>query len=123
MARRRFKRARASRFFARKSARRAASGNSNKLIQIDAMVYGALRPYVSGLIAPLTNKIPLGNLADEAGMGLLNYFVAKRGGMFGSIARKGLIIENGMIGSSLSGMFLSGTSTASNGGSLWTGGY
>lgn len=118
MAKRRFKafrrRARSSTsrgFFGRRS---KSSGGRN-LIQIDSMAYGALRPMVANLIAPVTNMIPLGGISDEVGMGLLNYFVAKKtGGLISQMATKGLVVENAMIGSSLgSGLVSQGTTTSS----------
>ena len=109
----RFRRAKA-RNFAAKYTRRGKSGFSSGLIQIDAMAYGAVRPYISNLMAPLTNMIPAGNLADEISMGLVDYLVAKKiGGTIGKIASKGLIIENAMIGSSVSSGLLSSNKTTS----------
>lgn len=71
----------------------------NNPIQIDSMAYGALRAKVSNMLDPFTSKIPLGTLSDEVGMGILNYFVAKKtGGMLRNIALKGLVIENARVG-------------------------
>ena len=114
MVRRRFKGFRraarvGSRGFRRSSGRSSGSG----LIQIDAMAYGAIRPMVSNLITPLTSMLPFGQLADEAGMGILNYLIAKKvGGTIGKVATKGLIIENAMIGSTLSSGLMGSSSSA-----------
>lgn len=103
LARRRSFRKSASRF-ARRAARRSGVGNSASLLQVDAMAYGALRGYASDAIAPLTAKIPFATVADEVGMGLLCWAVSKYAGkgMLGSIARKGLVIENARVGQTLS---------------------
>lgn len=89
--------------FARRSARRGGVGNSAALLQVDAMAYGAVRQYASDAIAPFTSKIPLGTLSDEIGMGLLCWGVSKYAGkgMLGSVARKGLVIENARVGEAL----------------------
>lgn len=104
----------------RSAARRGGVGNSAALFQVDAMAYGAVRQYASNAIAPLTQQIPLGGLADEVGMGILCWGVSKYAGkgMLGSIARKGLVIENARVGEALiqGGLpMLSGTTTAQTG--------
>jgi len=117
MARFRRKRSRASGFargFAKRS-RSRSSNSSSGLIQIDAMLYGAGRNIVSNLISPVTSMIPMGQYADEIGMGILNYYVAKKmGGMLGNVARKGLIVENAMVGSQVSSGFMGGNKSVSN---------
>lgn len=106
MARRRFGRRRSA--TRRLSGRRARSRSRGSLgigrspIQIDSMIYGGLREKISTAIAPLTSKIPLGSLADEVGLGILNYFIAKKtGGMIRNIALKGLVIENARVGEAI----------------------
>ena len=108
---------------AKRYAKRAGVGGSKKLIQIDAIAYGALRPKIAGLIAPFTSALPFGSFADNLGMGLLAYFVSKRGGMLGQIATKGLVIENALIGGEVSSMVFGGSSSSTPQNSLWTGGY
>jgi hypothetical protein len=103
----RFKRAKAKRsfggFFKKRSKSRSASGGSVKLIQFDAMIYGAVRGYTSRLLQPLTSKIPLGSIADEVVMGGVNYLIAKNtSGMLKDIALKGLVIENARLGEAIS---------------------
>ena len=82
----------------RRSGRKATS--MGKAIQFDSMIYGAARGRVSNYLAPYTAKIPLGSIADEVGMGILCYFVAKKtgAGMLRNVALKGLVIENARIG-------------------------
>ena len=78
--------------------------SSGSLIQIDAMAYGAARQYLANLISPVTSMIPLGTFADEIGMGLVDWMVAKNvKGFVGEIARKGLVIENSRVGEQLVG--------------------
>ena len=105
MAKRRFAKAKTrtvTRFVKAKGSRRKSSGSNVKMLQFDAMIYGGIRGYISNLIAPFTSKIPLGAVADEIGMGILNYFVAKKSsGMLRDIAVKGLIIENAAIGQAI----------------------
>lgn len=105
---------------ARRAARRTGVGNSGSLFQLDAMLYGAARQYTSNLIAPVTSKIPIGSLADEVGMGVLDYLIAKHtSGMISNVARKGLVIENARVGEAIvqggPGVFtVSGATIASN---------
>ena len=40
-------------------------------------MYGLARGKVAQLISPVTSKIPMGNYADELGMGVLNWYIAK----------------------------------------------
>jgi len=89
----------------------------DKLVQIDSMAYGAVRGYVSNLLIPLTSKIPLGSVADEIGMGFLNYMLAKKGsGMVKKVALKGLTIENARLGEALAtgGLNLGGSNTTTS---------
>lgn len=89
--------------FARKAARRAGIGNSAALVQVDAMLYGAVRQKVSDAIAPVTSKIPLGGVSDEVGMALVCWGISKYAGkgMLGNVARKGLVIENARLGEAI----------------------
>lgn len=100
--------------FARRFAKRSGMGKTTNILQFDAMAYGAARQYVSTLIAPLTSKIPIiGNLSDEVGMGLVNWFVAKNtSGFIADVARKGLVIENARVGEGIVGGLLGGNMTA-----------
>jgi len=96
-------------------------------LQIDAMIYGGLRAKVSNAISPFTSKIPLGDIADEVGMGLMNWMIAKKtSGMIKNIALKGLVIENARVGEAIAtqGMgILSGAGTTTGQNNLFVGGY
>lgn len=86
----------------KKAARRRKSSGSAKVapIQLPSMLYGAARGYLSNLIAPVTSKIPLGGVADEAGMIFANYMLAKnvKNKTLKQAAISGLIIENARLG-------------------------
>jgi hypothetical protein len=93
----------------------AKKGHKNKsmfglgtgsMIQPDAMVYGAARQFVANLIRPVTNMIPAGQYAEPVALGLVDWFVAKNtSGFISDAAKKGLVVENAMIGSNLVGGF------------------
>lgn len=101
-------------FFKRFARRSSSKGTGVKVIQLDAMIYGALRAKMSSALEPITNKIPLGNVSDEVGMGLLTYLVAKNtSGMVSEVAKKGLVIENARIGEALASGTLGGFLNAS----------
>ena len=97
-------------------ASKSGMGKSTNLIQVDAMLYGAARQYVSNLIAPLTSKIPIaGNLSDEIGMGFIDWMLAKNTkGFISEVAKKGLVIENARVGEGLIGGFGLGSSSNNN---------
>lgn len=103
--------------FARKAARRGGVGNSAALIQLDAMAYGAVRPFVSNktqeLLGGVLGGIP-GGVGDEVAMGLICWGVSKYAGkgMLGSVARKGLVIENARLGEAAVSMILPTTGPA-----------
>jgi len=82
------------------------------------MAYGALRAPVASMMKPLTDKIPIGNLGDNIGMGVISYFAAKSGkGFLADLGRKGLVVENALIGADISagGFSLGGGSSTSSG--------
>lgn len=98
-----------------KAARKIGVGDSSRLIQIDAMAYGGLRQYMSGMISPYASQLPvvgaLGSYVDEAAMGLLCWAGVKYGsGLIRDIARKGLVIENARVGEGLASGLLPGAS-------------
>jgi len=70
--------------------RRYGAGLGTTAIILGGGVYGALRNYISGAIAPITSKIPLGALADNIGMGIVSYLAYKKG--------SGIVKNAGMIG-------------------------
>jgi hypothetical protein len=74
--------------------------------------YGGVRPVLANFIAPVTSKIPIaGGYADELGMGIINYFIAK--GKFKAFIPKevgliGLGIESAVVGQDILGGTLKG---------------
>lgn len=72
---------------------------------VGAAIYGGVREKLSDALVPVTSKIPLGNLSDEAGMiGVL--FLAKKfaGGkvpLVKDIADAGLLIESARVGATI----------------------
>ena len=71
--------------------------------QLDAMAYGAVRPWAATLISPVTGMIggilPIGEITDEVALGVLNFVVAKNSsGMIRNVAMKGLTVENARVG-------------------------
>jgi hypothetical protein len=112
MARRRKAKTRRSAYrgFMKRKSHKASKGllGGEMGIIIGGAAYGAGRQYVAKAIEPLTSKIPLGNYADNIGMGLLSYFVAKgkiplinKIPMSKEIGRAGLYIESAMLGSEI----------------------
>lgn len=66
---------------------------------IGSMIYGAAREKVSNLLIPVTSKIPLGEITDEATLGLISYYAAKKGkGIIKQIGTAGLTIEAARLG-------------------------
>lgn len=96
--------------------RRGTKTSRTQLIQVDAMAYGAVREYVSGVVQNVVPVGVLGNIGDEVAMGVLNYFVAKNtSGMLRDVAAKGLVIENARLGQALTQGFIGGSPTSSSG--------
>ena len=66
---------------------------------IGSMIYGAAREKVSNLLTPVTQKIPLGEITDEAVLGVISYYAAKKGkGVIKQIGTAGLAIEAARLG-------------------------
>lgn len=69
---------------------------------VAAGLYGAARARISNFLAPYTAKLPLGNVADEAGMviglTLIKKFLLKRAGILRDAATIGQGIEFARIG-------------------------
>ena len=53
------------------------SGNLEQKLIIGGMAYGAVREKISRLAAPVASKIPAGQYADEATLGIFSYLLAK----------------------------------------------
>ena len=69
---------------------------------LGAGVYGAFRAKVSDYLSQYTSKIPLGNISDEVGMGLLcligKKFIGRRVPLAKKVFEAGLLIESARIG-------------------------
>lgn len=117
------KKARARRLggFFRKATRRAGVGKSANLIQIDAMLYGAVRSPVSNWLASVVPVPVVGTIGDEVVMGLANYLIAKNtSGMIRDVAIKGLVVENARLGEAAAQMAgFSGAPTGANSANLY----
>lgn len=88
---------------AKKVIRRRKSNKLGAIMPyIGAGAYGAIRENISLRLTPLTARIPLGNIADEAGMLGLNYiigrFVGRKIPLIKPITTAGMIIESARIG-------------------------
>ena len=65
-------------FFKAKPKRRKASRSSSLMnLVLGAGLYGLGREYVSGLISPITNALPLGQYTDEVAMLITSYGLSK----------------------------------------------
>lgn len=112
---RKIRRARAAPRSFRRARRSGSSGANVMGIAIGGMAYGAGREYVSQKLAPLTAKIPAGDLADEVGMGILSWALAtgkipviNKYNVTKDIGRAGLAIEAARVGSYLGANMLPG---------------
>lgn len=100
-----------------RSKNKAGVYNPQKAIA-GGFMYGLARPKVAELLRPITSKIPFGQYADELGMGILNYYIAK--GKVPMIPKNvgiaGLAIESFVVGQDVvTGKFsLGNTSMTSN---------
>ena len=100
VAKRRRTRTRTRSFFKRRSSR--SKGLNLGTIILGGAIYGAGRQYLSKAISPLTSKIPMGNVADNIGLGVVSYFAATKGkGIIKDIGKAGLTIEAAMGGQDL----------------------
>jgi len=89
--------------------RRSSSGTSPEKILIPALLYGAGRNAIKSAIQPITDKIPLGANSDEAVMGIVGYFLAKKGsGIVRNIGMAALTVEAASIGNNVAGSTISG---------------
>jgi hypothetical protein len=106
MAKFRKMRARASRAFGkvRRSRSSSSSGYNPMKVVLAAAAYGAARGYISNAIKPLTDKVPLGNYADEVVFGTAGYFMAKKGkGIVKTAGQAILTVEAASLGSQVIG--------------------
>lgn len=101
MAKKGFKKRRSGRrLFARTRRSRRSGGGNWKSLLVGAVVYGAARQQISTAIAPFTQRIPLGNIADEVGMIALAFAAKKfvRNPMVNNVANAAITIEAARIG-------------------------
>lgn len=111
----------------RKSSRRSggSSNGSDRLMTIlpAGAAYGFIREWASDKLSPLTSKIPLGNIADEAGMLAVLWaarkYAFKKSGILRDAAKAGMYIEAARIGQqikdgNLGGVFNMGGSSATS---------
>jgi len=74
-------------------------------LMLGAIAYGALRAKMSNALAPLTAKIPLGNISDEVGMiialSLAKKFMGRKVPLVSQVATAGTYIELARIGEEL----------------------
>lgn len=106
-----FKRRKARRASARRSSgfftkkRRSSNGSSGAPLTgliIGGMAYGATREKISNMLAPITAKLPMGNIADEVVLGVGAYFLAKNtNGVMRDYARAALTVESARLGEAL----------------------
>lgn len=115
-----FARARAHSFHRKHHKSSGGSMNLTGLL-VGAAVYGAGREFVSDKLQPITSKIPAGDLADEVGLGVLSYFVAKgkvplvnKIPYSKEIGRAGLTIEAARVGSYLAQRYVPGATQSSS---------
>lgn len=88
---------------------------------LGAGLYGAGREHLSNAVAPITEKVPLGNISDEVVMiGALTLgkkFLGRKVPMINDVVNAGIMIESARIGASLaSGGFSLGGSSGNSGG-------
>jgi len=102
-----------------KRARR--SGNKflggNKIIQPDAMIYGAVRGLISNKITPYLNELSpqTAQYNDNIAMSVASFAAAKYGsGMIKSVGQKGLTVENALVAADLTNALITGNSKPVN---------
>lgn len=69
---------------------------------LGALGYGAVREYASNKLAPITARIPLGNISDEAALIATAYiakrFVGRKVPLVADVANAAMVIELARIG-------------------------
>lgn len=85
-----------------RSHKRGSFGGSVESLILPAVAYGAARSYLANLAAPLVNKIPLGNYADEALFGVAGWYIAKKNIMgMRKLGEAVLVVEAASVGNQL----------------------
>lgn len=79
--------------------------------------YGYARPMLSNLVTPLSNKLPIGDAADNVACGIALMLVKKfiKMPLISKVADAGLAVEGAMLGQELKG----GMTGSTTSGSLW----
>lgn len=89
----------------RKSRSRRSVGSAAKPISvlIGGAAYGAFRSKLSDALVPITSKIPLGSIADEATLFVLGYLAHRnvRDKTLRSIAMSAMAVEAALIGKAM----------------------
>jgi len=113
-----------------KSKRRSSNKSGLMLSLVGAGIYGAGREVLSSYMTPITSKIPAGGFADEIGLLVVNWALAKGKIPFinkmkitRSIGKAGMLIESARIGQIIGGgafanMTNTGATTSTGGNSV-----
>lgn len=100
----RARRSRGFRFFRRGRSRRSGEGGVMGAL-VGAAIYGAIRAKAAAFVTPYTNKLPLGNISDEVGLGVLAWagdkFVGRRFPMARPLFKGAMIVEGARIGEAI----------------------
>lgn len=91
-----------ARSFGRKGRSKSSNGSMTGLM-LGAAGYGAVRQRLSNALSPVTSKVPLGDIADEAVLLAISYYAAKKVNMplLKNMARAGVTIESARIGEAI----------------------
>lgn len=106
---------------ARRHVGRHSSEYGSVGIFLGGAAYGYIREYANGLIKPLTDKIPMGDAADNIALGLAAYFTKKyvKNPMVHQVCNAALAVEGAMLGQEIKSGNILGTSTNGTKGGLW----
>ena len=88
----------------RKTYRKTTSGLKPTQVLIGGGLYGAVRRYVDGWVKPITSKIPLGSIADEAVLFSVAYLLNKKmkDKTIKSVTMAGMAVEAARMGEAFS---------------------
>lgn len=101
----------------RKTTRRKSTSSSvmkPMAILLGGGIYGALRAKLSNLLSPVTSKVPLGDVADEAVLFAAGYFANKnfKDKTLKSVAQSAMVVEAARMGEAVStGSIFGGSSS------------
>lgn len=102
----------------RRSVRRRSTGLKPMQVFVGGGMYGAVRRYLDGLVKPITARVPLGSIADEAALFGLGYLAHKnmRDKTIKQVAMAGMAVEAARIGEAISDGSAFAMSNGSSGG-------